>query len=200
MSKKSSLKDCYNNISAWFDQHRDRTLFEKVWLDAAIMLLPPGGTILDLGCGMGEPIGQYFIDAGFTVTGIDNSEKMLAIGKARCPKINFVLGDMRQISLNEKFDLIIAWHSFFHIPHDDQRALFALFEKHAKPGALLLFTTGDQEGEVWSDNGGQLLYHASLSPEEYKVLLHRHNFTLLNYKISDESCGNATVWLARLKA
>jgi ubiquinone/menaquinone biosynthesis C-methylase UbiE len=112
-SDKDDVYKSYEKIADWMDEHRSRELFEKPYLDRVIAYLQPGATVLDLGCGTGEPIGQYFIDAGFKVIGVDGSSKMLEIAKSRCPNTRFILSDMRTIHLNEKFDCIIAWHSFF---------------------------------------------------------------------------------------
>lgn len=198
-NSKDAVYKTYEKIADWMDERRSRTLFEKPYLDRAIAYLDPNATVLDLGCGTGEPIGQYFIDAGFQVTGIDGSTKMLEIARSRCPKIRFILSDMRTINLNKKFDCIIAWHSFFHLSQGDQRATFKTFKSHLKDGGVLLFTSGPESGEAWSNNGGENLYHASLSPDEYKDLLKQHGFTLIQHKISDPECGGATVWLARLE-
>ena len=86
---------------------------------------------------------------------------MLEIAQSRCPQTRFILSDMRTINLNEKFDCIIAWHSFFHLSQNDQRTMFKTFVSHLKAGGVLLFTSGSEEGEIWGDNGGENLYHAS---------------------------------------
>lgn len=196
---KDDVLEVYEKIAAWMDQHRSRILFEKSYLDRTIAYLKPGAAILDLGCGTGEPIGQYFVKAGFQVTGVDGSPKMLEIAQVHCPKMTLVLSDMRNLELNENFDCIIAWHSFFHLPPDAQRAMFKIFASHLKKDGVLLFTTGPEAGEIWSHNGGEDLYHASLSVEEYKELLQSHGFTLIEHKVSDPACENATVWLSTLQ-
>lgn len=197
-NNKDDVYKVYEKIASWMDEHRSKELFEKPYLDRVIAYLKPGATVLDLGCGTGEPIGQYFTDNGFQVTGVDGSSKMLEIAKSRCPNTRFILKDMRTINLNEKFDCIIAWHSFFHLSQNDQRTMFETFVMHLKAGGVLLFTTGSEEGEVWGNNGGENLYHAALSPVEYKKLLTLHGFVLVEHQISDPKCGEATIWLARL--
>lgn len=62
---------------------------------------------------------------------------------------------------------------------------------------MLIFTTGPEYGEVWSDNGGHELYHASLSTEEYEQILTNNHFKVLVHKINDPECGGATVWVAQ---
>ena len=53
------MKNQYDRISTWFDEHRSRDLFEKKYLDLVINELNGAGSVLDLGCGIGEPIAQY---------------------------------------------------------------------------------------------------------------------------------------------
>lgn len=167
-SCKDSVYQSYDKISKWYDEHRSRDLFEKTWLDVTISYLTSGAKILDLGCGMGEPISRYFIEKGFCLTGVDGSKKLLDLAIQRFPQANFICADMREIKLNQKFDLIITWHSFFHLTQDNQRLMFRTFSDHLNIDGILLFTTGPAAGEIWSDNGGESLYHASLSPTEYK--------------------------------
>ncbi|WP_277592639.1 class I SAM-dependent DNA methyltransferase [Rickettsiales endosymbiont of Stachyamoeba lipophora] len=183
----------------WFDEHRSRDLFEKAWLDKAIALLSKNPHILDLGCGMGDPIIPYFLEKGCAVTGVDGSAKLIALAKSRHLEVKFIISDMRGLNLAQKFDLVIAWHSFFHLSQDEQRAMFKTFTSHLKSGGALLFTSGTEAGEEWSNNGGENLYHASLSPVEYKEILKQHGFTVIDYKISDPECGYATFWLAKLE-
>lgn len=194
---KNTVQETYEKIADWMDQQRSRELFEKLYLDQAISYLKPKSQVLDLGCGTGEPIGQYFADSGFQVTGIDASTKMLAIAKKRCPKITFIQADMRKINLGKKFDCIIAWHSFFHLSPADQRSMFQIFTTHLNNQGILLFTSGPDAGEVWSNNGGEQLYHASLSTAEYKEFLEKYGFLVLAHKVEDPKCNGATIWLAQ---
>lgn len=187
----------YKKIARWYDTHRSRELFEKPWLDKATAHLKRGATILDLGCGMGDPIARYFIDQGYQVTGVDGCQEFIAMAHERFPRGEFLTADMRDLSLKSRFDAIVVWDSLFHLTSDEQCRMFYVFAKHIKANGVLLFTTGPAAGEVWSDNGGENLYHASLSPEEYKGALQKHGFTLLDYEIKDEACRGHTVWLAQ---
>lgn len=198
MQHKDNVYKSYEKIAGWFDEHRSRELFEKAWLDKALKLLPQNVQVLDLGCGMGEPIIPYLLKNGAKVTGIDGSTKLIDLAKSRLSEVEFIVSDMRGLELGRKFDLIIAWHSIFHLSREDQIGMFATFASHLKQGGALLFTSGEFAGEIWSDNGGEELYHASLSPHEYQDLLKQGGFELIERKISDPECGDATVWLAKL--
>ncbi len=198
MANKNNVYKDYENIADWFDKCRSRELFEQPYLDKVISYLQPGATILDLGCGMGEPIAQYFIAQGFDLTGIDGSLKLIALAQNRFPKAIWIVQDMRNLKLDRKFDCIIVWHSLFHLPADDQCKMFTILANHINHDGMLLFTSGHEAGEVWSDNGGEKLYHASLSANEYAKLLKEHGFELLLHNIQDKNCGDATVWMAKM--
>lgn len=199
MSELNKIKvyEVYDEIIDWFDDARTKSLMESEYLNLIVNTIPPEGTILDLGCGTGEPMAQFFIEKGFKVTGVDGSQKMIALCKKRFPSECWITSDMRDINLQQQFDAILAWHSFFHLDHDSQRNMFKVFASHIKPGGVLAFTSGEEEGEVWSDNGGQQLYHASLSTKEYNSLLNEFSFKVLIHKVRDPKCGEATIWVAQ---
>ncbi len=184
------------NAAAW-DRMRGRDLFERPWLDRFLARIPAGGTILDIGCGMGEPIGRYLVERGYRVTGIDPAPSLIALCRARFPAEEWLVADVRTLALARRFDGLVAWHNaFFHLTPADQRSLFARLAAHAKPGAALIFTSGPEEGEEIGDWLGQPLYHGSLAPDEYRALLKANGFGDIENGASDPSCGHATVWLA----
>ncbi len=189
----------YQRHAGTWDRERGRSLFEKPWLDRLRALLPARGSVLDIGCGSGEPIARYLIDCGHAVTGADSSPAMIAMCKARFPAQAWIVADMRDLSLGRRFDGILAWDSFFHLGADDQRRMFPVFRRHAAPNAALLFTSGPSHGEAIGTFQGEPLYHASLDPAEYRALLRENGFDVVSHMAKDPDCGGHTVWLARLE-
>lgn len=185
-----------DNAAAW-DAQRGRELFERPWLERFAALLPPGGEVLDLGCGSGEPIARWFIERGYALTGVDSSTTLIEICRERFPQQQWVVSDMRALELGRGFDGLLAWHSFFHLTPDDQRAMFERFARHLSPGGALMFTSGTEEGSAIGEWQGEPLYHGSLSTAEYAIQLERHGFEVLRHAESDPDCGHATIWLAR---
>lgn len=104
------------------------------------------------------------------------------------------------LSLGRRFSGILAWDSFFHLTHEDQRRMFPIFRDHARPGAVLMFTSGPSDGEAIGAFGGDALYHASLSEDEYQALLAANGFTVVKRVAEDPDCGGHTVSPARLEA
>jgi SAM-dependent methyltransferase len=198
-SDADRISGLYERHAEAFDRERGRHLFERAWLDRFLALLPPDASVLDLGCGSGEPIARYFIENGCSVTGVDSSVSLVALCNERFPDHDWNVGDMRTTSLGRSFDGIIAWDSFFHLTHHDQRRTFSVFQEHAAPAAALMFTSGPAHGEAIGTFQGEALYHASLDPGEYRFLLETCGFEIVSHKAEDPACGGHTIWLARLR-
>jgi SAM-dependent methyltransferase len=197
---KDSVCDLYERHADAYDRDRTRSLQERAWLDRFLSCVRPGGTVLDLGCGMGEPIARYIIERSFGVVGVDSSPSMIERCRARFPDAEWLVADMRAVELGRRFDGIVAWDSFFHLDGDDQRSMFPRFAAHACNGAPLLFTSGSAAGEAIGSFGEEPLYHASLDPTEYERLLATNGFAVRAYVADDADCGDHTVWLATYQA
>lgn len=128
------------------------------------------GTVLDIGCGAGEPVARYFIEQGLTVTGVDLSAALLAKSRARFPVHEWIHADMHGLSLGRRFDAVLAWDSFFHLT---------------------------AEGTAYGDMAGHMFHHASLDTTEYTSLLAKHGFMIMLCDIDNKDCGGRTVWLAQ---
>lgn len=103
---------------------------------------PDSKTILDLGCGTGRH-DELFAKRGYSVCGVDISEKMLeeANKLAEKGKLSFFKGDIRNLKLNQQFDVVI---SLFHVisyqtTNEDIRNTFETALKHLKNGGIFIF-------------------------------------------------------------
>lgn len=185
------------HADAWHRRRNPFATMEANWLERFISELPPGGDILDMGCGTGRPIAAWLAQRGFAITGVDSSEAMLAHAREMQPTQTWVRRDMRALKLDRQFAGLLAWDSFFHLNAEDQRKMFAVFQAHAKSGAMLTFTSGPAESEAIGEFEGEPLFHASLSPQEYRSLLAQHGFDVIDFVPEDPTCGQHSVWLAR---
>ena len=186
----------YDRQADLWDRVRGRSLMERVWLERFLKRMPRSGSILDLGCGSGEPLARYFIERGYRVTGVDSSIRLLEMCRRRFPENEWLVADMRELDLRRRFDGLVAWDSFFHLTPEAQRSMFPLFSRHVVPGGVLMFTSGPGHGEAIGELGGEALYHGSLAPEEYAVLLEQNGFAVTGHVAEDAGCGGHTIWLA----
>lgn len=198
-TESDKIIDLYNrHAQAWVSaRRREAHLYERGWLEKFCTLVGAQGTILDLGCGAGEPMATYLSGCGYSLTGVDSSAVMISLFQARLPMHRAMIADMRQLALARVFAGLLAWDSFFHLNHDDQRRMFAVFQAHAAPRAALMFTSGPDHGKRIGQLEGEPLYHASLGADEYRALLHGHGFEVVATIANDPDCGGRTVWLAR---
>ena len=192
------LAELYSRHARRFDQARTGSSMERPYLEVAASLAPPPAKVLDLGCGSGEPIARYFVERGYEVTGVDAVSEMLDLCRIRFPTMAWRQADMRGLELGERFEVVIAWDSFFHLKCDEQRGMFETFRRHTAPGGVLVFTSGltESEGEG-GDLFGDVLFHASLDTSEYARLLDQHGYDVVLHNVEDPNCGGHTVWVAQ---
>lgn len=184
------------HAGAWASA-RGTALKERVWIERFADILRRGAPVLDIGCGSGEPIARFLASRGHPVTGVDGSPEMIALFRANLPDAAAETVDMRSLNMNRRYEGLVAWDSLFHLSPSDQRMMFPIFRDHAEPEAPLLFTSGPAFGEAIGMLEGAPLYHASLDPDEYRLLLNENGFDVVAHVAKDPACGGHTVWLAR---
>jgi hypothetical protein len=110
---------------------------------------------------------------------------MIAMCQSRFPDQVWSVSDMRTMSLNQCFDGILAWDSFFHLRPEDQRSMFPIFRKHAASTTVLIFTSGPSLGCAIGTYHGEPLYHGSLDESEYRLLLDENGFDVVGHVVDD---------------
>ena len=193
----SRTQAVYERNAQRFDAERPKGLHERLWLDRFLDGLPQGGKILDLGCGAGMPIAAYFMGKGFAVTGLDASAAMIQLAKNVMPDGDWREGDMRGLDLNETFDGIIGWNSFFHLTRPEQRDVLPRLARHLETNGRLMLTVGPENGEAVGHVGDDRIYHSSLSPDEYASILLVNQLAIKDFVIEDPQCDFQTILLAQ---
>lgn len=106
-------------------------------------LAKTANSVLDLGCGTGTLAAS--LAQHHQVTGVDPARAMLEVARQRRDgdKVHWVEADARQLSLEQRFDLILlTGHSFqVFLTDDDQLAVLGTIERHLKPGGRFIFDT-----------------------------------------------------------
>ncbi|HUF13980.1 MAG TPA: class I SAM-dependent methyltransferase [Longimicrobiales bacterium] len=164
------LSHGYEAVSHDFITYRTRSAIGadtvRKWAEA----LPPGGDVLDLGCGPGVPITATLMDLGFRLHGVDASPSMVAEFRARFPEIPIECGSVEHSRFfGRTFDGVVAWGLMFLLSTADQAHLVRTMSALLKPGGRLLFTA-PREICTWQDSltGRESV---SLGWEEYRRLL-----------------------------
>jgi len=113
-----------------------------------------GATILDLACGTGRHAVEL-ASRGYQVVGFDLSLAMLARAsdeaQDRKQKINFVQGDMREMTFEETFDGVFSWNtSFGFFDEEKNAAVIAKVHRSLKKGGQFLLDVVNRDNVVRS--------------------------------------------------
>ena len=108
-----------------------------------------GGTMLDLACGTG----RHSIELarrGYEVVGFDLSLAMLARAadeaQEREQKLNFVQGDMREMTFDEAFDGVFSWNTSFGFFDEDTNAkVIGRVHKALKKGGQFILDVANRD-------------------------------------------------------
>ena len=123
----------------------DETNDDEAAAIADLLQLEPGLRILDLPCGHGR-IARRLAMMGARVTGIDRSELFLEHARADAEdhdvSIDYRVGDMRTISFESEFDVVLNWFTSFGYSDDETlRTLLARMHRALVPGGRLIIET-----------------------------------------------------------
>lgn len=194
---EKTTQDVYEKYAKVYDRERNKDLFEKNYLDKFIRHLPNDSTVLDLGCGGGEPIARYLIDQGCKLSGADYSLSMLEICRRKFPGYTWFQADMRKLILPQQYDGIVSWGAFFHLNQQQQRDCLPKLCDQLKKSGILMVTVGHEAGEVTGEVAGQSVYHSSLAKEEYIDILESHSMKILEFNLQDPNCHGFSVLIAK---
>lgn len=118
------------------------------------MLLPKesGAEILDLGCGTGIELEEYFLlNPEAHITGIDLSEGMLDALAAKFPdkKLNLVNGSHFEVPFEEKkYDAAVSVESLHHFTKEQKLSLYRKLCRALKVGGYFILTDYFAESEA----------------------------------------------------
>ncbi len=115
--------------------------------------LPPGATVIDLGCGSGLPITKVLVNEGLNVYAIDASPSLVQAFRNNLPEIPVACEAVEDsLFFGRMFDGVVAWGLIFLLPAEEQRRLIQRVAAILVPGGRLLFTScAGTEPLVWND-------------------------------------------------
>jgi len=120
-----------------------------------------GGPIVEWGAGTGR-IAVPLAGAGFDVTGVEVSERMIERGREKSEAVEWVIGDMRSAKLGRRYGLAVcAFNSFLCLPSVDDALVFLRnAREHLEPGGLLgIEVSAFSSEELVDPPGGPELRH-----------------------------------------
>lgn len=116
------------------DEVSDRQT-ELLW---QLLDLAPGAEVLDLACGHGR-IANRLAARGAEVTGLDATARFLELARedarARDVEVDYVLGDMRELAWDQRFDAVACvFTAFGYFDDDGNRRVLQAVRRALRPG------------------------------------------------------------------
>lgn len=110
----------------------------------------PGGVGLDVGCGTGMLAGRL-ADAGYDMVGIDPSEGMLEVLRARAPAVTAVHGSGSELPFADgSFDLVLSVAVMHHIAEPEAvRRTLSEMVRVTKPSGRVLVWDHNPRNPYW---------------------------------------------------
>jgi ubiquinone/menaquinone biosynthesis C-methylase UbiE len=136
--------------------------------------LKPGARVADLGCGSG-----VFTDLlnrqGYDAVGLDISPKLIALGKAKYPKVEFLEGDVEQLPLpSSSLDGVLLSGLVHHLP-DPALCAAEVFRVIKPGGAFVAFDPNRMNPfmYLYRDRSSPFYSPVGVTENERPVLAHQ---------------------------
>lgn len=123
-------------------------------------------TILELGSGGGH--NAYYLKKHFAMTLVDISEEMISCSKQLNPECTHIIGDMRSLFLEKKFDVVFIHDAIMHINNQDDlyKVMQTAYKHLSNDGICLIcpdfiaenFIEGTESGGTDAEDGSGIRY------------------------------------------
>jgi len=176
-------------------QNRDRMAEQ---MKRFVVLLPPGGLVLDVGCGPGMDT-AVLQSYHFNAIGLDFSHEMMRVGRDEYGvQVPFVQTDMRHLPGGQQAAGIWACASLLHLPRHDVLPTLHEFWRVLKPGGVLYLSLKLGNGEEWvpAEKYDQSLprFFTYWQPETLDPLLETAAFHIID---GWQEQGERDTWMVR---
>jgi SAM-dependent methyltransferase len=161
--QEQSTRRYYDNQAADFKAFRGEGV-SQYWQKelAQFHELLPEGTILEVGCGLGNEA-ILLREMGYDYVGTDLSMGMLAVAKKRTPEAVFIQQDLRDPGFNCEFDGLVGIASLLHLEKEELTPALIALRNELRSGGVGFFTLKEGTGTEVDSKGRFYTYY---SPEE----------------------------------
>ncbi len=148
---KQIVERGYDQVASQYARLEDGDRWPRMrWLEKLLHALPAGSSLLDLGCGSGDPA-DILIAREHHVTGVDLSREQIRRARRNVPSGTFLHADAASIQFSDdSFDAVVSFYTLEHIPRAEHEVLLASIHRWLRPRGLLLLSleAGDADDLV----------------------------------------------------
>jgi ubiquinone/menaquinone biosynthesis C-methylase UbiE len=201
---KQVVEQGYDKVAHEYARLEGETEWPRMrWLKKVLDRLPPGSSVLDLGCGSCVPA-DIEISKEHRVTGVDISQTQISLARQNIPTGNFLHGDAGSVEFTaSSFDAVVSFYTLEHIPREEHKTILRRIYQWLRPSGLLLISmeAGDYKG-FFGEWLGVPMYMSCFDPETMKQLINEAGFELLETAIEtqvEQSHDIPYLWLFACK-
>lgn len=142
LDPKQVVAQGYDQVADAYAQLEQEATWPRMrWLAKLLAVLPSGASVLDLGCGSGDPA-DIALAQQHQVTGIDISEAQIIKARQNVPGGTFLRADLGSISFPPaSFDAVVSFYTLEHVPREEHAAIFGRIVTWLRSGGYLLLGT-----------------------------------------------------------
>ncbi|MGC9517066.1 MAG: class I SAM-dependent DNA methyltransferase [Methanomicrobiales archaeon] len=147
-----SKEDLYKKFARYYDKIYSKKDYvgECKFIEWALRKhkASAGNNLLDIACGTGSH--ANILKRNFSILGVDINEEMLKIAGKKVPEAEFILGNMKELNLDKKFDVITCLFSAmnYNLDLEEFEATLNNFYQHLNKDGVLIFDLGINQ-ENW---------------------------------------------------
>jgi ubiquinone/menaquinone biosynthesis C-methylase UbiE len=136
-------KMLYKKFAVYYDKIYEHVDYrgESEFINLAVKKhkTSPGFELMDMACGTGSH--AQILKNDFKVTGVDINKDMLKIAREKVPEADFIQGDMKDLEIEAKFDVVICIFSAIHYNtnYSELEITLTNFYKHMEDGGILIY-------------------------------------------------------------
>jgi ubiquinone/menaquinone biosynthesis C-methylase UbiE len=174
------------------------------WLRGLLDRLEPGSSILDLGCGSGDPA-DIEIAKEHRITGVDISQAQIDLAHRNVPGGRFLHGDLGSVEFPpSSFDAVVSFYTLEHLPRREHAAILRRICRWLKPGGWLLLSTeaADIEG-ITAEWLGVPMFMSSFDADTVRRLVGEAGFEVVETAIEaqvEQSHEVSYLWVLAVRS
>lgn len=157
------------------------------WLRMLLKTIPPGASVLDLGCGSGDPA-DIEIAKEHTVTGVDVSQTQVDLARKNVPDGTFIRADAGSVEFPpDSFDAVVSFYTLEHIPRKEHPGILRRINRWLKrDGHLLISIEAADYDDEFGEWLGVPMFLSCYDPETMKRLVAEAGFALIRSEIETQ--------------
>jgi SAM-dependent methyltransferase len=182
---KQIVAEGYNQVAGAYARLEGDTVWPRTdWLERLLIQLPRGSTVLDLGCGSGDPVALRIAQEHYVI-GVDISEAQIDLARRNVPAGQFLQGDLAAVDFPPaSLEAVVSFYTLEHLPRAEHAAILQRIAGWLRPGGLLLLSleAGDYDDELgtWL---GVPMFLSCFDPDTTRSLVEAAGLTIVETAI-----------------